>query len=562
MRRLLKENKLLFTLTLLLSAALSVAYVYIAIILQRVTDTAVNGDMEGFRRIVAISVAYLLGIGTVNFIYTLLSKQLVCRVVRQLRQRIFNGILRRNTEDFSSVNTADYISAVTNDVKMIEDNGILPLLSVVQNGVIFVAASVVLFTINVFIGICLMSCLVLMFAIPALFGKALQSRQDIVSRKMSDFTAKVKDFLSGYEVIKAYGMEDYVRSEYQMQNDGTTAAKFNAEKLTAANTGISEVMAYLTVFSGLFIGAYFVLKGSISAGVLLALIQLSSSFVNPLMVVMNDIPKVQGIKPVMDRLQAVMDYQDTAFIGTKAPTFDRDIHIRDLSFSYRAGLPVLKDVSFQLEKSKKYAVVGHSGSGKSTLIRLLCGTYADFDGEISYDGQELRTLDIESLRGMISVIHQNVYMFSGSILDNICLYRTFSGEELEDVLSVSGVKLFLDSMPAGLDSPVGENGSNLSGGQRQRIAVARALMQKTPVLILDEGTAAIDMQTAYSIENSLLDIEGLTLITITHNMSPELLGRYDRILFMKDGRICESGSLDELLQSKGEFYYFYHLPQA
>lgn len=561
MRRLLKESKLLFTLTVLLSAGVSVAYVFIALILQQVTDTAVSGDMDGFRRVVIMAVVYLLGMGAVGFAGSLLSKLLVCRVVRQLRRHVFDGVLRRGTQDFTSVNTADYLSAVTNDIKLIEDNGITPLLTIVQNAVMFIAAVTVLFTINAVIGLVLIGCLALMFTVPALFGKALQKRQDAVSKKLSAFTAKVKDILAGYEVIKAYGMDDPIRADYETHNGEAATARFRADRLTAANESVSEILAYLTVFSGFFIGAYLILQGSISAGVLLALIQLSSSFVNPLMLVMDGMPKVQGIRPVLSRLETLMDYEDAGFTGTLAPSFDAGIRVENLGFSYNDGQPVLKGVTLALQKNKKYAVVGHSGSGKSTLIRLLCGSYAGFTGEVRYDGQDLRALDIGKLRSMISVIHQSVYMFSGSIRDNICLHRVFSDAELEHALAVSGVDLFLGGMPAGLETFVGENGSSLSGGQRQRIAVARALIQNKPILILDEGTTAIDMQTAYSIESSLLALDDLTLITITHNMSPELLGRYDEIIFMRDGAVCETGSLEELLRRRGAFHSFYHLPQ-
>ena len=561
MKRLLKENKLLFTVTLFLSAAVSVAYVFIAVILQKVTDTAVSGDMDSFRSVVIMSVAYLIGMGVVSLVYSLLSKLLVCRVVRQLRSHVFGGILRRNTQDFMSVNTADYMSAVTNDIKLIEDNGVQPLLLIVYNAVMFLTAVTMLFLINITIGLCLIGCLVLMFTIPALFGKALQRRQDAVSKKLSAFTVKVKDILSGYEVIKAYDMDEHVKADYEHRNNDAAAARFRADKLTAANESVSEVLAYMTIFSGFFIGAYMILQGSISAGILLALIQLSSSFVNPLMLIMDGMPKIQGIKPVLSRLETIMDYKDAAFEGSQMPTFEKSIRLDNVGFSYDEKRPVLKDVALELQKNKKYAVVGPSGSGKSTLIRLLTGTYADYDGSISYDGQDLKLLDVKKLRGMISVIHQNVYMFSDSIRENICLHRSFSNSELDNALLLSGVNLFLGGTSDGLDSFVGENGNNLSGGQRQRIAVARALIQKTPILVLDEGTASIDKQTAYSIESSLMSIDDLTLITITHNLDPELLGQYDKIIFIKDGKICETGSLDELLSRRSVFHDFYQLPQ-
>ncbi len=561
MSKLIKENKTLFIITLLLSAAVSAAYVFIAVILQQVTDTAVSGDMTSFHRIIIISVAYLLGMGVISFISSLLSKLLIFRIVKQLRSRVFSGILRRNTQDYSSVNTADYLSAVTNDIKLIEDNGIQPLLVIVQNAVMFLTAVAVLFTINAVIGLCLIGCLVLMFAIPTLFGKALQHRQYAVSKKISNFTSKAKDILSGYEVIKSYGMDQQALSDYNQQNNDSASAKFRADKLTVLNESVSEVLAYITVFSGFFIGAYLILTGEISAGVLLALIQLSSSFVNPLMLVIDGMPKVQSIKPVLSRLNALSDYEDTAFTGVQNPTFEKNILLDNVSFSYNQSVDALKGLSLELHKNKKYAIVGHSGSGKSTLIKLLTGTYSDYCGNIRFDEAELHTLDIQKLRSMVSVIHQNVYMFSGSILENIILHRNFSESELSCAIEQSGVNSFIQDLPDGLDTFAGENGSHLSGGQRQRVAVARALLQKTPMLILDEGTAAIDKQTAYLIENGLLGHNDLTLISITHNLRSELLSQYDQVIFMRDGRIIDLGSFDELLNRSSEFREFYYLPE-
>jgi len=158
-----------------------------------------------------------------------------------------------------------------------------------------------------------------------------------------------------------------------------------------------------------------------------------------------------------------------------------------------------------------------------------------------------------------SVIHQNVYMFDESILDNICLHEDYSKEELQSALSDSGLLHFIEQVPNGLEYHVRENGNNLSGGQKQRIAVARALIRKKPLLILDEGTSAIDMQTAYDIESRLLEISDLTLLTITHNMSKDILELYDEIIFMADGKIIEHGTFETLIAKHAAFYDFYQL---
>lgn len=206
--------------------------------------------------------------------------------------------------------------------------------------------------------------------------------------------------------------------------------------------------------------------------------------------------------------------------------------------------------------------MGASGCGKTTLVRLLGAGYGGYTGRITYDGRELHQLDIDKLLAQISVIHQNVYMFDESIRDNIDLHRTYTDAEWQRALAVSGVERFLDEMAQGLDTPVGENGQGLSGGQRQRVAVARALIQEKPILILDEGTSAVDGQTAHEIETALLGTPGITMLTVTHNLSPELLRRYDGIFFVAGGRIAEAGAYDSLVAAGAGFARFIEIEES
>lgn len=562
MKDCIRKNKLLLTLTALLCMISSAASVYFAKLLQKVIDSALNLNMPAFQRILMISVVYLLLLGALSCLYSLCSKRLIRNVTRTLRQKAFYGIFRRNVQDFTEVSTADYISALTNDIKLIEENFILPALLTMQYSVMFLVTLGMLFSISPLITICLFGCVIIMFLVPGLMGVPLQKKQELLSKQLSLFTAKLKDFFSGYEVIKSYQMERHIKKEFQNENAAAAGAKYQADKLFALNEGVSGVLAGFTQFSALFIGAYLIIKGEITAGTLVALIQLSGTFINPVMMIMQSIPKIQSIRPVMKHIEELADYTDLTFTGTSLPSFSDRITAKDLSFSYDNNQPVLVNTNLTLYKNKKYAIIGKSGCGKSTLIKLVSGNYSTYEGSITYDGNNLRDLNIATLQQMISIIHQNIFMFDDSIEQNISLSDTYSSQEMEDALNVSGVLSFLERIPGGLSYPVGENGANLSGGQRQRVAVARALIRKKPILILDEGTSAVDMQTAYDIESRLLKIEDLTLLTITHNLSSDLLKLYDQIIYMEDGFIVEMGTLEELIANQAEFYRFFHLEKT
>ena len=198
---------------------------------------------------------------------------------------------------------------------------------------------------------------------------------------------------------------------------------------------------------------------------------------------------------------------------------------------------MLECLDLTLRKNEKVVLIGPSGCGKSTLIKLLSGKYADYTGAIRYDGTELHDLDNRKLRGLVTVIHQNTFLFNDTLRFNICLGEEFSEEELRRALALSGVDRFLPA--GGLDGSCGENGAHLSGGQRQRIALARALIRGVKVLILDEGVSAIDVAAANEIEGELLDMEELTLLTITHRIRDGLVERYDRVLEMESGMLRE-----------------------
>lgn len=557
MFRYLKQNKLLLVLTLILGALTSVASVFVSIILQKIIDIAMHGDLEAFTQVLLFTAIYMVALCLLSYGSALLGKVLLRNITKLLRRDVFNGILLRTPGDFYSANTADYLSSLTNDIKMIEENYILPLLAVVELSIMFLATLAVLFYLSPLVTACLLVGMALMFLIPALLGKALAKRQEKVSQQMSTFTAKTKDFLSGYEIIRGFGILPHTRKVFAAENKQAADVKFRADKMLAINEGLSETLSTFIMVVVIFVSAYLVLRQSITVGTLVALVQLGGTFITPIMLLLQMLPKIKGIAPVAARLNEFSAYQDQEFTGELEPTFNHSIAVENLTYSYNQEKPVLLGVNQTFQKGKKYAILGKSGCGKSTLIKMLTGYSGRYGGSITIDGQELTDLKNQSVTRLMAVIHQNIYMFDNTIAHNIGLEQEFDPAAWEQALATSGVNLFLAQQEQGLETPVGENGANLSGGQRQRIAVARALIRQTPIMILDEGTSSIDRQTAAEIENNLLSQEYLTLLTITHNLDPALLGQYDEIIYMEEGKIAAKGSLNQLLATDGKFREFY-----
>jgi ABC-type multidrug transport system fused ATPase/permease subunit len=476
--------------------------------------------------------------------------------MRQIRSDIFKGTVKHSIEDFGKKNTADYISIITNDVKMIEDNFLVPLFEVVQYTVIFISSFAVMIYFDIIVTICVTVSIAIMFIIPSLLGGILEKKQNIFSAKLADLTGSLKDILSGFEIIKSYSMKEYVTQRFGAENDETIKSKYRVDKLIALNEGISSFLALMVQIVVLFLSAYFIITGRITVGTLLGMVQVSSNLANPLIMIFSNVPKMKSIQPIVEKLQNISGYSLAHSKKERVSSFSLSICTKDLSFSYDKQKQVLNGINFAIEKGKKYVVVGKSGCGKSTLIKLLTGYYSDYQGKIEYDNKELSLLNKDDVAQLSSIIHQNIYMFDETICDNICLHKDYPQEKIDEVVDASGLRGFVSELSEGLMYRVGENGSNLSGGQKQRIAVARALIRNKPILILDEGTSAIDMGTAYDIEDRLLQIEDLTLITITHNLRKELLEKYDAIILMENGKIIERGTYHELISTNSHFFHY------
>ena len=549
----MRQKKVLLLFTILTSIIASLGYVFMAVLLQKLLDIAVEKNMQQFIPMVLFSIFYFVMLGIFLYLQSLLSKRITCKIIKQIRTDVFKGIVSQSMGDFGKRNTADYLSIITNDVKMIEDNFLLPFFEVVQYTVIFISSFVLMIYFDVIVTIVVFVAITLMFLVPSLLGKELEKRQNTLSSQLADFTTKLKDILSGFEIIKSYSMKQYVIQKFDKENSDTIHTKYSVDKLFALNEGLSSFLALMVQIVVLFLSAYFIITERITVGTLLGMVQVSSNLANPLIMIFTNIPKIKSIQPIIEKLTVLSKYELNEVPKKQSATFNSVVSISNLSFAYEKQNRVLDKINLHIEKGKKYVIVGKSGCGKTTLVKLLAGYYTEYSGKILYDNTDLNMMNENDIVQLSSIIHQNIYMFNESVYDNICLHEDYSKESIDKAVKASGLNDVIEKLPEGLLYEAGENGSNLSGGQKQRIAVARALIRNKPILILDEGTSAIDMQTAYDIENHLLKIEGLTIITITHNLKKELLELYDNIIYMENGEIIERGTFEELTSVPSRF---------
>ena len=555
------KYKYLLILTVAIRCIGAVMQVYIALLIQQLIDAVVGGDMNAFSSMIVFAVVYFSLMGLVDYLTSTTQACYLKKTLVALKQDIFKGLISKDYASFHENNTADYLSNLTNDIHLIETNYITPFLMMIGDVVIFIGTTAVLLWINPWVTVAMFAIAILLMVVPALFGRALESRQNQVSEEQSIFTTRIKDILEGYEVVKSYRMTKSVTTEFNAVNKTLEQYKFKSAHLKGVAQAISMMFAIGTQIAGMAIAGYFVIKGNMSVGNLFAVVQLGNGIQGPIMWIMQKVTMIKGMSGVNEKILAIIQEGQKESNERALFSFEESIILEDVSFAYEEDMPVLKGISYTFEKSKKYAIVGESGCGKSTLIKLMMGYYRNYDGKILVDEQDVNGATPLSVNELASMIHQNVYLFDKTIEDNVLLNHHFSDAQINQALTQSGVAKFMSQLTDGLKTSVGENGKNLSGGQKQRVAIARALIQQMPILMLDEGTSALDLQTAYDIERTLLEIEELTVITITHKLSEEILSQYDEIIVMDRGQIVEAGTFDELVQRQGAFYKLYTLKQ-
>ncbi len=294
---------------------------------------------------------------------------------------------------------------------------------------------------------------------------------------------------------------------------------------------------------------WFCLQGMLSVGMVIAFGQLIGKIINPVTELPTIIANFRTAKPLQARMEKLMDGNRKA--GTETLPGIRDgITLEQLSFRYQEDREVLQELSFRFENGKHYAIVGSSGSGKSTALSLLSGYYSDYEGRILLDQTELRQLSEKSRCSLVGVVSQDAFLFNDTLQNNITLFEDCPRQMLDKAIEEAGLKEFVDTLPEGLQTMVEESGKNFSGGEKQRISLARVILRRSSVLLLDEFTANLDERTAKEIEQQILARKDSLVITVTHRLNQEILRQYDRILVLSQGKLVASGTYEELQQKK------------
>lgn len=339
--------------------------------------------------------------------------------------------------------------------------------------------------------------------------------------------------------------------------EGDKFSKRRIKILVGMIGAVTGIFAQLGVF---LIGAYLALSGyGLTPGVVIIFVNLMNFMIQPIAELPGLLASRKAALGLIGKLATALEKNPASGGSAALSRLEKGIRLEQVSFSYDGEKDVLHEISAEFKAGKAYAIVGGSGSGKSTLLHLLMAGSREYAGSILLDGTELRSIAPESLYETISAVQQNVFVFNASIKDNVSMFRSFPQQELDEAIRHAHLTGLIAERGEGY--LCGEGGSGLSGGEKQRISIARSLLKKSSVLLADEVTASLDAQTAHQVTNDILDLHGMTRIIVTHTLEESLLRRYDGILVLKDGRIDETGSFDELMEKKGYFFALFTVAQ-
>lgn len=547
------ERKVRFyvSLSVLLSICSGLLSIVFAYTVRIVVDYATNDLAYSIRQTVAKIVALLLLMVVTDLSRNVIIAKTVFFVNSNIKRKLFRSFF----DDHKHNHDTDFVSVLSNDISVIESDFFRAIFDFVQLSTTFLISSIVLFSYSIVHGTLILIISVLLVAGSHFLKDKVGSKRLAVSNYNEHYISKVKDMFYGVVVIRQFRAISKISNEHDIVNEQLEKSKMMFSIFISTMSTFTTLVTMGMFVTSYLLGGYFVLSGVYSISMMMSAIQLVNNIAGPLEGVTEAINKINGATAIVRKVRALC-VDNECELKTDLDKINL-IELKDLNFGFNDTF-AFENISVSFSQGKKYALVGESGSGKSTLLNLLVKEQPVERGQIFFNGKDLADIPYADIGTHISYMNQNVYLFNDTIKNNITLYGDFVESEYAMALKSSGVHRIINELTGGDQYRIRDNGGNISGGQKQRIALARVMLKKSDIIILDEAFSALDPITAEQILSDIMKLDCM-IIVVFHKYNKTLLSQFDEIFAMKRGKIIEYGNFQTLMQKEGYFYSLYNL---
>lgn len=513
---------------LFLSAYLSLR---MAISLMNVIDSAIDGDWSAFWNHALWLMIFTLLLYIANLITHYATVNFTKSVVTKMKTDYVQAVFNKNIAEFQKDNIASYLSLVTNDFAIIETDYIEQVMIILSGCVRAITAIVIFVIVSPLVLLIGLLTLIFSVVLSMFIEKPVQKHNKERSVLFSEYNSFIKEVLSALGIIKNNGLEDRIRTNFRDKSLAVQHKKYVIDKLMSFVFAGQNFIGGVVVIGIALFTVRLTIAGSVTFAGVIVVINNIDKLITPIISVSEAIPKFRSVKAIFQRLDQSLEIKDQYQESIPFHSLNQTIAFQDVSFSYD-DMPVLKDVNFSLQKGQKYLIIGPSGGGKSTVLRLLRKYLNPSQGFITVDDAILKDIIKTDYFSKIAHIEQNVFLFEDTLRHNLTLFKDYSDEHIHQAIARAGLQEFVSSNPEGLEYMLYDNGKNVSGGEKSRIAIARGLLNNAEIMLLDEAFASLDYDRVKDIETTLLNLEDITLINVSHVIVPENKARYDAILMV------------------------------